>query len=107
MSDTDSPELYLWKILGKKWTLPILKSMGLKETMRYGEIKKALTGVSSTMLSERLLDLEKEGLIMKKVYGSKVEYGLTGSARELEFMLEKLDRWWSAHRRGCQPLIAN
>jgi hypothetical protein len=35
MSD-GSPEPGLWKTLGKRWTLPILKSMGLKEMMRFG-----------------------------------------------------------------------
>lgn len=58
------------------------------------------------MLSERLLELEHEGLIAKTRDSSKVEYRLTASARELEFMLTKLDRWWSAHRKECQPVIA-
>lgn len=75
--------------------------------MRFSEIKKALVGISSTMLSERLLELEQEWLVAKKIYGSKVEYSLTASAKELAIILVELDRWWSTHHRGYQPLIAN
>ena len=78
--------------------------MGSKELLRFGEIKNALAGISSTMLSERLLELENEGLVAKNVHSPKVEYSLTASARELVAMLTELDRWWSAHR---QPMIAN
>ena len=95
-----------WRVLGKRWTLPVLKIIGSKESARFCEIK-LLSGISSTMLSDRLVELEREGLVAKKIHHSKVEYRLTASARELEFMLAKLDRWWSAHRKGCQPLIAN
>lgn len=59
MSDASNPELGVWRMLGKRWTLAILKSMGSKEAARFNEIKKALAGISSTMLSERLLELER------------------------------------------------
>lgn len=107
MSDASSPELGIWRMLGKRWTLQILKITGSKEVVRFCEIKKALAGISSTMLSERLVELEQEGLVAKNVYGSKAEYSLTASAKELQAMLAQLDRWWYAHRRTYQPLIAN
>lgn len=108
MSDTKSnAAASAWRIFGKRWTLPILKSIDSKEAVRFSEIKKTLVGISSTMLSERLFELEQEGLVAKKIYGSKIEYSLTASAKELAIMLVELDRWWSAHRRVCQPLIAN
>jgi DNA-binding HxlR family transcriptional regulator len=92
MSDPEGNVAGAWKMLGKRWTLPILKIMGSRETMRFCEIKKVLSGISNTMLSERLLELEQEGLVAKKFCGSKVEYSLTTSARELEFILIKLDK---------------
>ena len=100
MSDWDNPELGyvddILRILGKRWTMLILKSMGAREAMRFTELKKALAGISGTMLSERLLELEREGLVAKKIYGAvppKVEYRLTASARELLVMLKEIDRW--------------
>jgi DNA-binding HxlR family transcriptional regulator len=57
-SMTGNLELGVWRTLRKRWTLPILKSMGSKEALRFSEIKNAL-GISSTMLSERLMELER------------------------------------------------
>ena len=48
------------------------------------------------MLSERLLELEREGLLTKKVYGSvppKAEYRLTASARELVVIMSDVCAW--------------
>jgi DNA-binding HxlR family transcriptional regulator len=45
-----------------------------------------MAGISSTVLADRLLELEREGLISKKIYPEippKVEYRLTVQAREL------------------------
>lgn len=66
MSDANSSELDIWRILGKRWTLSILKSICSKEAMRFCEIKRVLTGISGTVLSERLVELEREGLVTKK-----------------------------------------
>jgi len=86
----------LWKMLDKRWTLQILKSMRSREVMRFSELKRSLAGISGTMLSDRLLELEREGLVTKKIYGMvppKVEYSLTASARELEAILAEFGRW--------------
>lgn len=103
MSDVSNSEFGIWRTLGKRWTLPILQIVGSKEAVRFCEIKKALAGISGTMLSERLAELELEGLIVKTHYSSKIEYRLTAGARELGAMLAELDRWWSARRL---PMIA-
>jgi DNA-binding HxlR family transcriptional regulator len=106
MSEPESDVAGAWRILGKRWTLPILKIMGSSETMRFCEIK-ALLDVSGTMLSERLLELEREGLVEKRIHYSKVEYSRTASARELEAILSELDAWWSMRRPAWQHMIVN
>jgi DNA-binding HxlR family transcriptional regulator len=96
------------RILGKRWTLMILRNLTRKKTARFSEIKKMLTAISSTVLAERLLELEKEGLITKKIYSEippKVEYSLTDGAKELETILNELERWydrWNAIREWKQ-----
>lgn len=102
MSDN---EVDIWTILGKRWTLPILKIVGSAESVGFHEIKKDLAGISSTTLSERLLELEYVGFVTRKIQGSKIEYGLTADARQLEFMLAKIDRWWYVHRTTYQPAM--
>ena len=66
MSDAEGDVAGAWRILGKRWTLPILKIVGSKQAVRFNEIERALAGISSTMLTERLLELEQEGLMSKK-----------------------------------------
>ena len=89
--------------LGKKRVLPILNNLSTKEVTRFNELKKILSGISNTTLSDRLADLEREGLIYKKIYAEippRVEYSLTKHARELEVILRDLGRWadrWEFH----------
>jgi DNA-binding HxlR family transcriptional regulator len=61
------------RILGKRWMLLILKSKSSssnREATRFAELKRTLTGISGTMLAERLLGMEREGLVTKKIYGA-------------------------------------
>jgi DNA-binding HxlR family transcriptional regulator len=97
--------LNIWQVLGKRWALPILKNLSTKEVIRFNELKRMLPGISSTALSDRLADLEKEGLVNRKIYPEippRVEYGLTKQARELESILEILGKWverWESRTR--------
>ncbi len=88
----------IWHILGKAWALVVLKNMSTKEPIRFNDLKKALPGISNTVLSDRLKDLEKANLISKKVYAEipvRVEYSLTKQAKELEYILDILGKWVS------------
>ena len=58
----------LWEILGKRWSLHILKNLSTNRTVRFNELKRLIPDISSTVLSQRLLELEREGLISKKLF---------------------------------------
>lgn len=63
--------------MGSIRKLFILKNLGTKEVIRFNELKRLLSGISSTVVADRLLELEREGLISKKIYPEippKVEY---------------------------------
>src|SRR5919204_4890399 len=86
----------VWELLGRRWSLHILKNLSTKEVIMFNELKRSLPGISSTVLSERLLELEREGLVTKKIYPEvppRVEYGITPQARELEVIIKDLARW--------------
>jgi DNA-binding HxlR family transcriptional regulator len=70
------------RVLGRRWTLQILRSLSADRALRFVELK-SMMGVSSTVLSERLMELEREGLVAKVSTG----YSLTTSARELKSLL--------------------
>ncbi|HMG08127.1 MAG TPA: helix-turn-helix domain-containing protein [Mucilaginibacter sp.] len=64
--------------------------------LRYGELRKTVTGVTSKMLTQALRELEDDGLISRKVYVEvppKVEYALTDTGKELLPFLSLLRDW--------------
>ena len=88
--------LDIWDVLGRRWSLLILKNLSIKKVVRFNELKRNLKGISSTVLSDRLSELEQEGLITKKIYPEiplKVEYALTTKTKDLELILQSLNKW--------------
>jgi DNA-binding HxlR family transcriptional regulator len=88
----------IWEVLGKRWSLHILKNLSTNGTVRFNELKRLIPEISSTILSQRLLELEREGLISKKIYSEipvRVEYSLTPRTKELETILQQLSDWIS------------
>ena len=97
----------VWEVLGRRWALLILRNLHTKEAVRFNELKKLMPGISSTVLAARLLEMEREGLISKKIYPEippKVEYRLTARARELGVILNDLGEW---ARRWKSPRMAS
>jgi DNA-binding HxlR family transcriptional regulator len=88
--------LNIWNVLSRRWSLLILRNLSSKNVIRFNELKRNLKGISSTVLSDRLAELEQEGLVTKKIYPEipiKVEYRLTNKAKDLELILENLSKW--------------
>ena len=82
-------------VLGGRWTPVILAH--LKEGVhRYGELRRKMPGISEKMLTQRLRELERAGLVRRTVAGTSVpsvSYGLTEQGWELKPVLEALYRW--------------
>ena len=95
----------IWEVLGKRWSLHILKNLSINGIIRFNELKRLIPEISSTVLSQRLLELEREGLISKKIYSEipvRVEYSLTPRTKELETILQQLNDWinkWKAYEK--------
>lgn len=63
---------------------------------RYGELRRAITGITAKMLTQTLHDLVEDGLIERISYAEmppRVEYHLTSSGRELLPVIEMLKAW--------------
>ena len=85
-----------WNELSRVWTLPVIQAIGLKEPARFNELKRRIEGISATSLAERLNELEKQGIIARKVYPEtppRVEYTLTKKGAELCKLLEQFADW--------------
>src|SRR5438445_12140467 len=66
-----------WNELTKTWTLPIIHALGLQEPARFNELKRRINGISATSLAERLNELDKQGVLQRKVLPEtppRVEY---------------------------------
>lgn len=89
-------------ILVGKWKPTILLYLMSEETMRYGELKKALVGITPKMLTNQLRELEEEGLINRKAYPvipPKVEYSITEYGMTLKPILEAMHEWSVEHKK--------
>ncbi len=64
--------------------------------MRYGELKRAIVGITPKMLTQTLRELETDALVTRKVYlevPPRVEYSLTETGRELIPAISQLRSW--------------
>ncbi len=83
------------KIIGSKWTVLILREL-CENTKRFGELQRALPGISPKTLSLRLKQLEKDGIVKKKIFAEiplHVEYSLTPKGQSLRDIIEKMREW--------------
>ena len=83
------------EIIGKKWMGSILRVL-MHGTHRYNEILLAIPGISDRLLTERLRDLEAEGLVARHIASTspvRVEYELTEAGRELDLAVRVISMW--------------
>ena len=102
------------EIVAKKWTLLIILSVykGGSESKRYSEIKALLPKITPKMLSARLRELKKCGILKRKVDNSKVPistfYSLTPSGRDLIKIIKDIKTWglkWKFKNRVCRDTL--
>jgi DNA-binding HxlR family transcriptional regulator len=83
------------KIVGSKWTMLLLHNI-FDGKKRFGELQRSLPGISPKTLSLRLRELERDGIIDKKVYVEiplRVEYSLTEKGKSLRGVFRSLENW--------------
>ena len=84
-------------VIGGKWKLPILCSLMTDGPLRYNEILKRTKGISNTMLSQTLKELETDQLIIRSEYLEvpvRVEYTASEKAKKLQPILGQLAQWY-------------
>ncbi|MCM6772481.1 helix-turn-helix transcriptional regulator [Nocardia sp. CDC159] len=83
-------------VVGGKWKSLILWELDTGGVRRFGELRRALPGVSEKMLIQQLRELEEDDIVHREVYREvppRVEYSLTETGRALNAALEPLGRW--------------
>ena len=91
------------ELIGRRWTGALVQVL-LGGSSRFNELLAAIPGLSDRLLSERLRELEAEGVVLRIVSAGppvRVEYALSASGRALEPALTALGEW--AHHWGAPP----
>ncbi|PLT30650.1 winged helix-turn-helix transcriptional regulator [Peribacillus deserti] len=81
-------------ILSQRWTGLIIYQL-LSGPQRFGTIESAI-GVSGRVLSERLKDLENEGIVKREVFPEtpvRIEYSLTEKGVSFEPLMKEIEKW--------------
>jgi DNA-binding HxlR family transcriptional regulator len=85
--------------IADKWTVLIIGLLA-DRPHRFGELRRAIDGISQKMLTQTLRSLELDGLVSRRVEATvpvTVEYSLTRTGRTLTEPLDAIRRWAEAH----------
>jgi len=91
------------ELIGRRWTGAII-SLLLQTRCRFADLRDAIPEITDRMLSERLQELESEGIVERTVIPVtpvRVEYSLTKKGRALAAALAAIGDW--AHKWGTTP----
>jgi DNA-binding HxlR family transcriptional regulator len=86
------------ELIGRRWTGAILRAM-LSGAVRFTDIAAAVPGLSDRLLSERLKELEAEGIVMRTVVPStpvRIDYALTAKGQSLNEVILAVSAWAEA-----------
>ena len=84
------------ELIGGRWKARILWKLYNNGTMRFGELRRGLPGITEKMLAQQLKELEHDQLIIRTQYPEmplRVEYSLSGFGRSLAPVLDALKAW--------------
>ena len=91
---------YTLGVLGGRWKPAILCRL-MHGTMRYGELKKSIEGISERMLVAQLRELERDGIVRRMVFPEvppRVEYEMTELGLTMQSVISAMSDWGNMHR---------
>jgi DNA-binding HxlR family transcriptional regulator len=86
--------------VGDKWTILVLTAIGDRR-MRFGELHRAINGISQRMLTVTLRNLERDGILTRTVYPTippRVEYEFSERGRSFKLALAPIGKWVMENR---------
>ena len=101
MDASIEPIVNALRIIGGKWKIAILYQLN-DNPCRFGKLKKTLHPITQQMLTKQLRELEKDGLISRRVYKvipPKVEYSLTQYGLSIKPVIGSLCKWVSENKK--------
>ncbi len=90
------------ELIGGKWKGVILYHLIKTKVLRFGELRKKLPEVTQRMLTKQLRELEKDGVVIRKVFAEvppRVEYSLSDFGTTLTPVVRALENWGNTNAR--------
>jgi DNA-binding HxlR family transcriptional regulator len=100
MELVECPVAATLEVIGGKWK-PLILFHLRDRAMRFSELRRVVPQATQKMLTQQLRDLERDGIIHRKVYAvipPKVDYSLTDYGQTLKPLLALMCAWGSMHR---------
>jgi DNA-binding HxlR family transcriptional regulator len=89
------------KVLGGKWKPILINAIYFTSPARFGELKRSVVGITQSMLTSQLRELEDDGIITRKIYAEippRVEYTLTEFGLTLSPIIQSMAEWGKQYK---------
>ncbi len=103
-SAENCPIYFVTRILGKRWAILVLQELLASNNPRgaqFGELHRTISWVSPKVLTQRLREFEKEGIVSRDVDASimpaRVHYSLTKKGLDFAPILDHMQEWGIKH----------
>jgi DNA-binding HxlR family transcriptional regulator len=96
---TSCPVERTLEVIGGRWKVLILREL-FQGVWRFGQLHRALHGITQKMLTQQLREMEEDGIIHREVYlqvPPKVEYSLTPLGESLKPIIDSMHEWGVRH----------
>ena len=107
--ENSCPVTATMKVLGGKWKPILINAIYHTAPARFGELKRSVIGITQSMLTQQLRELEDDGIISRKIYAQippKVEYTLTEFGLTLSPVIQTMANWGREYKLN-KPKVRN
>ena len=105
--ENSCPVTATMKVLGGKWKPILINAIYHTAPARFGELKRSVIGITQSMLTQQLRELEDDGIISRKIYAQippKVEYTLTEFGLTLSPVIQTMANWGLEYKLNKQKV---
>jgi DNA-binding HxlR family transcriptional regulator len=105
--ENSCPVTATMKVLGGKWKPILINAIYFMAPARFGELKRSVIGITQSMLTQQLRELEDDGIICRKIYAEippKVEYTLTEFGLTLSPVIQTMANWGKEYKLNKQKV---
>lgn len=90
------------QVMGGKWKAILINAIYLTSPARFGELRRSVKGITQSMLTSQLRELEDDGIISRKIYAEippRVEYTLTEFGLTLSPIMQAMANWGEEYKQ--------